>query len=182
MPGIPFIIAKVAEFEKFEALTEKYTPNDPVVQNAITALQNPTVDLVQAAVDFGVYPNPPAAAHFANDWLNKNGKGQWATFQVNEIVRQGMLKALQEYVATGGRPIEMFWVVASGPAGASQHARWEMTILRGKRQITVLFHTPQYSGTPPTNVAKSSTMWNVRPIPGTKTGDPIQTVQVENPV
>jgi hypothetical protein len=177
MPGIPFVISKVPEFDKFEALTEAYTPNDPVIKNAITALQNSAVDLVQEAITFGVYPNSAAAAHFANDWLNKTGTGQWPTFQVNEIIRQGMLKALQEYVASNGRPIEIFWVVASGPAGGP-NARWEMTITRGRRQITVMIHTPQYSGVGAT--APSTTMWNVRPYPGM--GSPITTIPVENPI
>ena len=179
MPGIPFVIAKVPEFATFEALTEAYTPNDPEIQNAITALQNPAVDLVQQAINFGVYPNSAAAAHFANDWLNRTATGQWPTFQVNEIIRQGMLKALQEYVASNGRPIEVFWVVASGPPG-NPNTRWEMTITRGRRQITVMFHTPQYSGVGGGATAPSTTMWNVRPTGGPTS--PIQTVRVQNPI
>jgi hypothetical protein len=176
MPGIPYVIAKVAEFEKFEGLTETYLPNDPVVQNAITALQNSNVDLVQEAVNFGVYPNKNAAGHFANDWLD-DVNGKWPTFKVKEIIRQGMLKALKEYVATGGRPIALYWVVACEQAGVAPNPRWEMSITRGKRQITVMFHTPQYAAPGPKS--PSNTMWVVRPHP--QPTDPIKTVPVENP-
>ena len=146
MPGMPDVILKspiMHRFETFTAGVKSSARKRTKLQKAITRLSDPNDSLVDIALDLDFYSSKAAAEHFEKHWLGLDPLVPtfWPTLTpqpITTIIRLGLLKVCR-LVKSSKLPAEFWWVM-SGVNGTTD---WEMSVSKGKRQITVMFHTPQ---------------------------------------
>lgn len=111
----------------------------PVLANIISDLKNPTKSLVDIALSAGMYADTKQAAHFDKDWLDSGGTGFWhaSPYKVADLVRAGMINALEVYQSTG-KPLDFFWILS----GSKQTDRWNVVVAENSDTIVVMFFTP----------------------------------------
>jgi hypothetical protein len=162
MPGMPDLILKAPVLERLERLSRmKGLKKSPLLKDAIKRLggnpQKPENRLVAIARDMGLYASDADAEHFKQHWLNDPpGSGFWPSIDTEPILRKGLEVACRKFKASG-LPCEYFWVIS----GDQNTTRWEMSISKGKSQITIMIHTPQFPCFVPT--VQAHNMWIVRP-------------------
>jgi hypothetical protein len=149
MPGLPDLILKAPVFARMEAMSRdedlwKSQSSKDMLNQIVLDLGGTSKSIVDIARDMGLY-DTDSTKHFEEHWLNVNGNGYWRNMQsqVNAVLRGGMKRACELFIANNyAKPFEYFWVIS----GDTNSSRWEMSISEGENQVTVMFHTPQ---TPP---------------------------------
>jgi hypothetical protein len=122
--------------------------------NVISDLKNTSKSLVNIAIGAGMYTDANQAAHLDKDWLDSGGTGFWHTtrYKVADLVRAGMLQALQVYQSTG-KPLEFYWMI-SGRGGTGD---WNVLVVEATDNIIVIFFTPNVRCDVPT--VEDTSMW-----------------------
>ncbi|MGH7785214.1 MAG: hypothetical protein ACRERC_00010 [Candidatus Binatia bacterium] len=161
MPGMPDLILKAPVLKRLEILSRiPGMKNSQKLKDAIARLNGPLTDpdnrLVKIARDLGLYASDAEADHFKAHWLDDPaGSGFWPGIDTESILRKGLWLACTKF-KNSGRPCEYFWVIS----GDQNSTRWEISVSKGKHQITIMLHTPQFPCFVPT--VHATNMWIVR--------------------
>ena len=159
MPGMPDLLLKPPVFDRMETLSRKAGfRSGSKLKNAISDLagSSSAKSIVDIAMDLDLYKTPKEAEHLKLHWLNDPpGSGFWPSVDVEPILRAGLLFACKRFKLKG-LPLEFFWVIS----GDQNTSRWEVSVSVGKKQITVMFHTPQFPCFVPT--VQATSMWIAR--------------------
>jgi hypothetical protein len=142
MPGMPDIILKAPVFKRISAATRiKGAPQSTVLAGIINDLKNSPKSLADIAISAGMYHDHDQAEHLNLDWLDTDPArpGFWraSNYKVEELVRKGILNALELFQKTG-KPIDLFWAI-SGP---NMIDPWNVAVAECPEHIVVIFFTP----------------------------------------
>jgi hypothetical protein len=111
----------------------------PLLANIISDLKAGAKSLVDIALGAGMYADSKQAEHFDKDWLNSGGTGFWSKgpYKVPDLVRGGIIKALEVYQSTG-KPLDFFWMLS----GTDKADPWKVIVAEAADTIVVIFFTP----------------------------------------
>jgi hypothetical protein len=81
--------------------------------------------------------------HIKDHWFNRNSKGWWGARYVKDILKWGLIAALEE-ADKGGvqKPIKTLWI-CSGPRG---NAPFEVYVYPTETQVTLIVFSPDLPG------------------------------------
>lgn len=146
MPGLPDLILKAPVFARLEALSRDTAfwgnkASKDRLNQIVVDLGGSVKTLLDISKSGWIYDSDPTE-HFEKHWLNSTNDGYWKNMQlkVNEVLRAGMKRACEIFIANNyAIPFEYYWVIS----GDTNSSRWEMSLSEGPDQVTVIFHTPQ---------------------------------------
>ena len=140
MPGMTDNILRAPVFKRLSDQSRvKNFYKSPMLANIISDLKTTTKTVVDIATSAGMYADSTQSKHLDKDWLDSGGQGFWHTskYKVGELVRQGMIQALEVYQATG-KPLEFFWMIS----GQNMTDPWNVLVAEGTDNVIVIFFTP----------------------------------------
>lgn len=140
MPGMSDYILKAPVFKRLSDQSRvKDFYKTTFLAGIIDDLKANKKTLVEIALSAGMYTDYNQAKHLDKDWLDKDGTGFWhlTKYKVADIVRAGIIQALEVYQSTG-KPLDFFWVI-SGPDITDP---WNIWVAECTEHIAVTFFTP----------------------------------------
>jgi hypothetical protein len=139
---MPDVILKAAVFKRIsDASRVAGMSQSPAIAKVIADLGNSKKKLADIAISAGMYQDHTQSAHLEQDWLDlvagKPGFWHASPYKVEELVRKGLLSALNLFWQTG-KPLDLFWAI-SGP---NMTDPWNVAVAECPEHILVIFFTP----------------------------------------
>lgn len=157
MPGMPDIILKAPVFNRISEQTRvPGFAQSTALATIIADLKGSSKSVADIAISAGMYTDHNQSAHLERDWLDTDpaNPGFWhaSKYKVADLVRKGILNALQLYQSTG-KPLDILWAI-SGP---NMTDPWNVAVAECTQHIVVIFFTPNVPC--PLPVVDDYSMW-----------------------
>jgi hypothetical protein len=140
MPGMSDFILRAPVFKRLgDQSRVAGFHKTSMLANILDDLKNSSKTLLEIAFSAAMYTDAKQAEHLDKDWLDSAGSGFWHTsnYKVAELVRGGIVKALEVYQSSG-KPLDFFWMIS----GKNMTDPWNVLVAECAEHILVIFFTP----------------------------------------